>query len=711
MAAHRPVSPSLRRQYERHANVPDPFGVSADPFGVSTGALVASSSSPGLLVSAGRESLRATAEGSGSRRPPPLPSVLSRWAAIGEPDYLLRHQPMEAPSDLAKLQGLSQDRGTVSRAFSCQEHTRRLIHDFESDGLFQECVSCCPPRKVRGMDYCFTNNPRREAAKKQLAPIVSEPEKPGTPESASSSSAASTPSGLKKPKLAKKKNALSNMMVESAATVDPKRAKQLLLETKFFQTIEEANPGALAEIAETATFYTEKPGKVIFRQGDPPSNCYVIASGSVDVFVYKRTGLQDKQPTPRDKNLNGLMSRNVFLAQDLSNGWTQVLGDRSSPKSQSPQKGEKGRNDRSSTLPVYLSSEGFSTFTSVSTLGELQTNMQERSVFGELALSSDDNRAASLRVSEACELLVVPKDVYKRCQSEVEKKQKFLTKHLPGLKKLTYRIIHPATHFVARTFAQGHVISCEGVANTESAIYVVYEGQLELRRYRNPSDNPAYVLASRPLQEESWRNRCCPPASGIAGSRPDEEQPPGMGGEEVIDTIGVGGIYCPLAFMPMTCTEPFTVVVASETCKVYKSAGPEVETFPKLVQTAVRKRVMRDLARRFGEAAPPGGWGGSDYDESSPSVTARSGQASRAASMGASRTTSPKASRPVSTATSPKARSQVSWQVASPQATSRGMPSPSSTSRGKFSARGDGAEKPRNKAANVSFHLDRGASS
>jgi hypothetical protein len=447
----------------------------------------------------------------------------------------------------------------------------------------------------------------------------------------------------------------------------------------------------------------------------------VVASGAVDVFVYKRTGLQDKQPTPRDKNMNGMQSRNVFLAHDSVTGWTQVLNpngkssnskgsDTGSPKSRGTDTGSpksRGTDNRAranEAVPVYLTTEGFSTFSSESTLGEYTTTMSEREVFGELALTSDDNRAATLRVTEACELLVIPKAVYKHAQGEVETKQKFLTKHLPGLKKLTYRIVHPATNFVARTFPQGHVFACEGVAATEAAIYVVYEGQLELRRFRSPSDNPTYVLASKPLQEASWRNLCCPPAAGIAGSRPDEAPPPGVGGEEVVDTIGVGGIYCPLAFMPMTCTEPFTVVVASGTCKLYKSAGPEVESFPPLVQKAVRKRVMRDLARRFGEV-PPGGWGSDpDLDSPSPSVPGgMSRQASRAASGAASRVTSPRSAKAGSTA-----RSQASFGAPSPQATSRGMPSPGRIPA-QPSARGDGAEKPRNKAANVSFHIERDA--
>jgi hypothetical protein len=276
-----------------------------------------------------------------------------------------------------------------------------------------------------------------------------------------------------------------------------------------------------------------------------------------------------------------------------------------------------------------------------------------------------------VRVKQDVELMVIPKEDYKRALGDVVQKQSFLTKHLPGLKKLAYRSVHPATYFQQKDFGEGTVLVNEGVMAIEPAIYVVHKGELELRRFRNPSDNPAYVLGNRPLVEASWRNLCEPPAPGIAGSGQKEKHPPGLEGEEVVDVIGPGGIFCPIAFLPLTCAEPFTVVVASETCQVFRASGIEIEGMPPLILKATRKRAMRDLARRFGEL-PSGGFFSDEDDEESESAMPSDGRKSavpsdgRPSSRGASRITSRVPSR---------VTSRLPSRVTS-RAPSQGLPSP-----------------------------------
>ncbi|CAE8713601.1 unnamed protein product, partial [Polarella glacialis] len=54
------------------------------------------------------------------------------------------------------------------------------------------------------------------------------------------------------------------------------RAQHLLSRTKFFKEFESIMPGIIATLAQTAKKQSCKPGDIIFRQGDPPVDCYVV---------------------------------------------------------------------------------------------------------------------------------------------------------------------------------------------------------------------------------------------------------------------------------------------------------------------------------------------------------------------------------------------------------------------------------------------------
>jgi len=85
------------------------------------------------------------------------------------------------------------------------------------------------------------------------------------------------------------------------ASNDEQWAK-LLLELDFFKELGKGVQEKLTSICQDLSI---PQGTVIFRQGDPPGNCYVLVEGSVGIFVKSDEELQmldSRQGTPRDQN-------------------------------------------------------------------------------------------------------------------------------------------------------------------------------------------------------------------------------------------------------------------------------------------------------------------------------------------------------------------------------------------------------------------------
>ncbi|CAE8727783.1 unnamed protein product [Polarella glacialis] len=121
----------------------------------------------------------------------------------------------------------------------------------------------------------------------------------------------------------------------------------------------------------------EKLARVIFRQGDTPSSCYILAAGSVGVYI-KEGNDEANSPRPGD----------------------QPTGQ--SPLDQMPSLlDDQGRT-------VYATAEGFSCFTEESRLGACVVTLNTGTIFGELALVNDAPRAASVKCLQDCDFLTLP---------------------------------------------------------------------------------------------------------------------------------------------------------------------------------------------------------------------------------------------------------------------------------------------------------------
>jgi len=79
---------------------------------------------------------------------------------------------------------------------------------------------------------------------------------------------------------------------------DPARAAAVLGGIPFIQRLEAKDSGIVKRLAEVALFDSHKKGTVVFRQGDPGSNCYIVVSGEIGVLIYKGKDVKGT-PTPR----------------------------------------------------------------------------------------------------------------------------------------------------------------------------------------------------------------------------------------------------------------------------------------------------------------------------------------------------------------------------------------------------------------------------
>jgi len=176
---------------------------------------------------------------------------------------------------------------------------------------------------------------------------------------------------------------------------------------------------------------------VIFRQGDPPVNCYVIADGNVGVYVAQ--GEEDR--TPR----------------------------------------------RHKRFPSF---EGWSSYNRESRLGNHVATLNPGDVFGELALVNNQKRAACLKCKADCKLMLIQRpDFDSVCKSYFVRqggaKMQFLMKTIPGLSDIPPPLPgakqHISYHFQKERFPFGHVFITQG-SSVPFAVYAVYRGSVALRR-------------------------------------------------------------------------------------------------------------------------------------------------------------------------------------------------------------------------------------
>lgn len=275
------------------------------------------------------------------------------------------------------------------------------------------------------------------------------------------------PTGLQKTSKRESRKPLEEPSDSGLSGENLVRAAMIMKEARFFKDLEPA----ILEILPKQAYFLELPkDAIVFRQGDPPKNCYIVVSGCVGFYV-------------GDKNCK---SPRFPCHDGLENAEVPPL----SPKD--------------ARVNTY---EKWSTFSYESKLGRLVFQGKQGIVFGELALMDDNEaRKATAKCLEKSEFLAVPAtafDTVKAHIKEVERlKQEFLGVWVPGMKSLRQPgpkdPPHPAIYFHQFTCPKDHVFLKQGVKENPG-LYVMISGAVKLCSKGEPDSEGVHGQVTQDL--------------------------------------------------------------------------------------------------------------------------------------------------------------------------------------------------------------------
>ena len=403
----------------------------------------------------------------------------------------------------------------------------------------------------------------------------------------------------------------------------------------FFRDIERTQPGLIDKLASRGcTMLFERKEQVLFRQSDPALNCYVVLEGTVDVLIYKPQkksrggGLaqKDEKPTPRFQEL---LDKRTTLTE-AAHQWTKTAESKAKNKRFDPWPGAFTR---------YKTTEGFSTFSKESKYGSRVVQLKPGAVVGELALQTNDARAATIKCATDCRFMVVGKEAFLEVMHEHLQMMKFFEANLPGCRRLEYTTgCHPCVHFQKRVFPENYEFMKEGIVAAEPAVFLMSAGTVDFRRYRYVGDNDAYANRHHPLSPS--RLPQLPSASRQSTSSRRNQRLAALKGRTdlvcnlpnnlkelhtrravftatvvdnpelpvvdsipfstyiVAETMEAPSVFCTMPFLPLPIPEPFDVRCCS-IVEAYHIGGAAVDKLPFQVSKVMREVMFKATARRM----------------------------------------------------------------------------------------------------------------
>lgn len=421
---------------------------------------------------------------------------------------------------------------------------------------------------------------------------------------------------------------------------------RILKTSAFFRDLERNSPGLIKELASRGcTKIEERCEQVLFRQLDPPNNCYILLEGSVDVFIYKKTKdksvsllRKDDQPTPRHQEP---IDKKTTITE-AAKLWKQQKEAEKANKLRPVNKKDKNRkfDPWPGEFTRYKTTEGFSTFAKDSKYGKLVTTLKPGAVVGELGLRNNEPRAATIRCAENCKFLVVGKNIFLEVLKECLEMMRFFNLHLPGLFKLEYTNgVHPCVYFQERVFPPDFDFMIEGIVAAEPAAYLIREGTVRFQRHKYAGENWVYAHRHAPLTRSrlpdlpvyhqystsSIRNRrilelqghghaslvCNFRTQSLAESGGESPKFSKLGNDPArpqtgapketrlvtCDVIKEPNLFCSMPFLPLPAAEPFSVK-ATTPVNAFHLGGPSVEKMPVQLLKAMREVLFRELSSR-----------------------------------------------------------------------------------------------------------------
>jgi CRP-like cAMP-binding protein len=381
------------------------------------------------------------------------------------------------------------------------------------------------------------------------------------------------------------------------------RATAILGRLRFFQ---ELDPGVRAKLPSIVVSIIRSAGSIIFQEGAAPENCYVLVNGEVGVFT---------QPIQEGENGEELKAkRRMTLVPKVDAEEEVAIGQSKLEDTEPASMTDAILHPRTSCWGAEAISfdTGEGGNVSVDTdLGEQVNIMTGVSVFGEIALMSDQPRGASIKCNTDCEFLVIRKEDFNRVLKEEmlragDEKLQFLMEHVPGMRDLELPRhisgkmgIRPDYFFRRTTYRKGHFLFSQGQV-AQDVLYVVFKGCLEIRRFDSSGPLPADSImrfhrpSSSLKQKSKGQHQVC--RARASASRCDGSDVAVTGTGRILGVLLCGAVF---GSMPVQAPEPYSVVVASTTCELFQVVSADMAKLPRRLLDAIHDYLATSTAWRL----------------------------------------------------------------------------------------------------------------
>lgn len=321
-----------------------------------------------------------------------------------------------------------------------------------------------------------------------------------------------------------------------------------LLSFDFFK---ELSPNVQKDISAIVKLVRCPEGKVLFRQGDPPGSCYVILRGRVGVFV-----------KPEE-----------LVETDSRKG---------TPRAHQQEHTQEDHDTRSEVkwLPTR---EGFSVYHKNSKFGNQVGTFGNGHLFGELALTSDATRAATVLCLSQCDFLAVPKNdfallIKRELMHENEEKTQFLNNHVPMYLELP-NPEYWSNYFQVCNVDKDHIFLQQGEISNVS-LWVLWDGSVDFWHTNCKHTTRSYWLQGE--EDRTPTRDCRNPSSRSCPSRARRV------GSSLVSGASFGSL-------PIEEPEMFTVR-ASSACKLLYLSNQAFKRYPQKQASAIHDYIVQSTA-------------------------------------------------------------------------------------------------------------------
>lgn len=332
--------------------------------------------------------------------------------------------------------------------------------------------------------------------------------------------------------------------------------------------------GAREQLLSVVEQVSRAEGDVLFQEGDPPGDCFLVVSGQVGIFIADENCSKILEPSAGQKDQS--VERSIGDAVPHS----KLAADEVAAEAGDEGEAGDGRGVLQPSFKKEAGDEGKAPEEEgeeVDPLGSLDSTLGPGKPVGITALLQDTHRTGSARCLEDCNFVIITYSDFTRIvkdhmSRDLVEKQTFLEAHLPGLREFSASFVpvtgksHATYMFVKRRYGSGHVFHTEG-SIAESALYVVSSGSVDL--YRNVE------RGKKPSSETYLR------------------QPGGCGRKKICSMLS-GGVFATSQVVAAGYShELFTVVAGSQGCEVWICGAENTQKLSYKMLTPLREHLQR----------------------------------------------------------------------------------------------------------------------